>query len=492
MYEKGVLTIGDWQKGVNESPLYGHASIVGCDIFDTPGVLKISPATTLDFTPTGLLLSQVIGTDGATYSLYDDGKFYKDSTLLTTLSNANDLLSFRDYILFTHGAVNSYIGTYGPFSSPYLSTTTFALSSGSDVYFKKLLISEDKIFIGNGGYVAKIETNTWTTGTSTTPPTASPVLTALALPSNVYCSTLENIGNYLAVGTQQGRNHGDRFNYNYANIILWDRFSSTSQKIIQIKERGMNAMVSTGNLLYFSAGNKGNIYMSDTTEFKKIKRIPFSNKKAYSYAYVYPNAMTFSGTGTLLIGTSSTDYQSYYAHGLWELDQNDTPTKNNAGYALALKHVVSNGAMGKTKIFKIGCVTTFSLESITIGWQSGTTKGVDALGITPYKNFVAYAESELVSVGSMNNQKTFKTVEYRLFEPLVQGQQIRISYRKNTVDDYTPIYTATYTNTDNGAVSHQFPATMTDLETVQFKIELDAGTAPIYPNNVSFIQLMAY
>ena len=44
MQKDGSIIIGDFNKGIGESALFGAEAIVGMDIFDEPGILKIKDA----------------------------------------------------------------------------------------------------------------------------------------------------------------------------------------------------------------------------------------------------------------------------------------------------------------------------------------------------------------------------------------------------------------------------------------------------------------
>lgn len=485
MYEKGVITIGNWQNGISSSALLGHASIVNCDIHDTEGVLKIATKVTSELTPTGLLLGKVQGQDGSFYTLYDDGKLYKGTTLLGTYSGAQDIIAWKNYIWFTWGSGTGLLGCYGPLNAPGMFST---FQSGLTAnYWKKLLVgSQGNLYIGNGNYVGRINGSTFVEGTYLVAPTATYTGTALTLPSGVSVVTLENIGKYLAIGTQRGLTYSDRVYYRHAHIYLWDFTSLTANLPIQIQENGMQTMISTGNTLYFIAGTKGNIYISDTTQYKKIKSIPFSTRKAYANALVYPNAMAFSDYGNLLIGTSGTDAQTYYKHGVWEVDV------HQKSYPIVLKYTTNNGKDGSTEILTIGCVWAGSNDSVTIGWKSGTSYSVDSSSTTPFTGFMAYAESPLITVGTSTNDKGFKTAEYRLTDPLVAGQQIKIYWRENLSATWNLMGTFDTTNTNSGEVSHNFRAGVDNVVTVQFKIMLSAGSSAIFGNNIGFISLTVY
>ena len=94
----------------------------------------------------------------------------------------------------------------------------------------------------------------------------------------------------------------------------------------------------------------------------------------------------------------------------------------------------------------------------------------------------------MVKVGTFNNKKTFEHIEWCLAEPLVSGQNIRISYRLNNKDAYTPVGTWGY-STQGSVLSFEDIAHITDAEYVQLKIELDQALLTVYGSNINLISV---
>ena len=117
-YDKGVLTISEWSKGAQTSPLQGFSSIVNCDINDTEGVLKIATELTNTST-TGLLVGSVVG---------------------------QDIIAWKNYIFVTYGITGTAQGAicvYGPLNAPGLFTNWQTTLSYN--FFKKMCIGTDGI-----------------------------------------------------------------------------------------------------------------------------------------------------------------------------------------------------------------------------------------------------------------------------------------------------------------------------------------------------------
>lgn len=478
MYKDGKITLSGFQSGTADSPYLGWASSIGCNVFETPGVLKLENATTLQVTTTGKPIAFVKSTQGDTYMLDDAGVFYKNGVSFQTgLTNPSDLLIYKDYVLITVGA---NIHTYGPLSASPTYTSSWKTGLDTNYYHKMIVANDlstsltaDAVYITNGNTIAKIVG--FVAGAAGNPPLSGNLTTNnLFLPDGMYASTIALLGTNLMIGTYTTSNR-------VANIYPWDKIATHSyDKPIMLNELGINALLSHGNQLFISAGNHGNIYLSDGTNYRLIRRIPFNPKRSFSYTMtVSPNAMCIHSNGNLLVGTStsSSNSSSTAIHGVYEINLFDSH------YPTVLKNIISTGSIvGVNGILKIGVVTMLSDDSIYIGWQSGTTYGFDATSFRTYTNYTSYIESPLIVVGGNLKQKSFLLLEFAFGRPLLPLQGLKIEYRKSLTETYTTI-----TNKNGGTVfdyaflaptatetsiSTNTDAQIADAEQLQFRISL--------------------
>jgi len=105
-----------------------------------------------------------------------------------------------------------------------------------------------------------------------------------------------------------------------------------------------------------------------------------------------------------------------------------------------------------------------------------------------YNSYGGIIETPLVKVGDFNHKKSFEHIQFELANPLVSGQNIRISYRKNAKEDYTVINTWGY-STIGGIISFEDVCGIVDAEYVQLKIELDQAQNTLYGNNINLISV---
>lgn len=475
MYDKGVITISDFQKGVAQSPLQGFSVMRNVDVFDSPAICKISSGATLSQSRTGLMVASVKATDGSLYTLFDDGKLYRDSTtsISTALTGAQDMVEFKDYLIISYGSGTGSLAYYGPLSGAATFSAGWQTGLTGDYWKKMIVAQDDVVYIANGNTIAKL---------SGTVPSPTFNTNVLDLPTGYYVSTFAELGKYLMIGTHGGASYSDGSNFNIAKIFPWDRSSSSFNLPVNIEENGIQAMLTKGNRLYVVAGTRGNIYESDISSYRKIARIPFNQDRVFGTTLaVYPNAFISTSQGTLLVGTStsSDSFPTKSTHGVWEISLSEK-------YPVALKNTISTGNYGTTQTLRIGALVAITSGQIFIGWQDGSTYGIDEVTFRPVTSYGAVIESPVAVVGGRLSRKSFQHLEFQLLKPLTTGQGIRIGYRKNLTDDYTTIGTFTYASL-GAVISHETKALIDDAELVQVKIELTAPSDAAIGTNVELL-----
>lgn len=489
MYEKGLLTIGNWTKGMADSAYQGFSNISCCEIFDTPGVVKIANRTLskISISLTGTPIAYVEDSFGNYYFLTSDGKLYKNQTLITSgLTNPWDLIIYNDYLLIRYDTI---LAAYGPISSggaSFLGTVVNGTGFNGSYYGKMTGFKNSTVYITNGTSIAWI--SALSTAAVGVAPTATVDLALIELPDGEAATTIAPIGTYMIIGTQAS--NGSWFNGvngNVANLYLFDGVgtdNSPNSLVGSLNEACIQSMLSIGNALYVMAGIRGNLYKTNTASFIKIKRIPYNQRNAFgNTTRVYPNAMSVNVSGNLLIGTSTLEDAftgNDTRHGVWEVSLSE-------GYPTVFKQQVSTGNVGQTNPLTVGVI--FSGKQTTIiGYKDGSSYGLDTTDQTPYPTG-ATIETKLVLIASRVERKTFKQLEYLLGKLLVTGQSITLSYRKNLTDSYTAWKSFTFS--DLGAViSHNTNAALDEIEILQIKIEL-AQTASA-TKNIELMRLIAW
>lgn len=412
-------------------------------------------------------------------------------------SNTSYLLISRQTDVAIWGPLNS--GGASLFSGWNGGKTSPVFASG---YAKPIIVGQDNIvYIGNGNSVASFSLGDINIGSKFhaqadgTPPTLDNSISsnAFTLSQGHYVRCMAELGKWLMVGSQGGANFYDSVNIKQARIFPWDRSSTTFNLPVILKENGINSMLQLGNQLYINAGSRGRVYVTDSTNYQQIKRIPFTpNRQFGTTLFQYPNSFEHHN-GELLCGVSygSDAYPSKSLMGVYSMFLTPVEIGNSQiQYPIVMRNSPSSGGTGATQALKIGAVYSTSNDQLYIGWQDGSTYGVDILAYPVYTNFTAFIESQFYTVGSVLNKRTFKTMEISLTNPLITGQQIRISYRANLNDAWTIIRdingNKNYFDSTNFGANNTFisPANLASLIKLQIKIELTQPSNTAFGNNI--------
>lgn len=495
----GSIVISEWQEGVAESPMLGAESIIACDIFDEPGLIKIKSAPSLqtndlnDGGTSGFVVGQAVNDNGYRVSISENGMLeVLDDTGLSAISTTaltrgwDVVVISSGFTLYSYssggvghiGAVRFRTGSFDRFNAVITGLT------GTNA-IKFLTAQDGYTYYTNGNSIGRI--TALTDNGSGTPPTLTYSSNVLNLPANVYATTMAELGSNLLIGTQRNTAFSSKGQYNFANVYPWDRTSSSFRLPVQVQESGINAMVQKDNLVYLSAGVKGNIYVTDGTTYRKIKTLPFAKTKKYgATSQVYYNAMAISQEGNLLVGTSTysdTSSTSPRRHGVWEVNL------SASGYPTTLSYVARNGELGVNYPVYVGYVGTSGTETIVYSTSINSVYEIVQTSSTKYTDYIATYETEVFFVGTKQGRKSYQSLEFTLSEPLLSTQGVKISYRKDLTADYTEIGTWDF-STLGSVISHYGKALIADAEMVQIKIQLTQASSVPFPGNVKLLRVM--
>ena len=493
----GSITITDFQNGIGQSLILGNESIIGCDIVDELGILKIKERSTLDstranddsyFTVTGLPIADVTDNSNHRTILTDNGVLFSGSNAdffeASNLSLGWDAVVWNSsYTLVSYAQSGvGYIGVLN-WTGVGNEWNPGVIGSLTGTHAIKLLMAQDGFcYFTNGDKIGRITAVT-TSGGGTT--SATSTSNALDLPRDVYAVTMAELGSSLLIGTQKGSSYSVKANYNFANVYPWDRTSASFRLPVQIRENAVNAMIQKDNQVFISAGNGGAIYQTDGVNYQKIKEIPFSKVKKFGpSAQVYLNAMCINQEGNLLVATStlSDSYPNTITkHGVWEI-------KLSSGYPIDLAYTLINGSLGDANPIYIGYVTTSGYDATVFGTKEGSVGQIVTTDFYKNTDYKATFDSRLMIVGNADDKKSYQTLRFTFAEPLIAGQGIKVSYRKNGDATYTLIGTFDFA-TIGGVISHTTRALIADAEMLQIRIQLTQSSTTPFPANTKLLTL---
>lgn len=505
MDKNGDLTISNFQAGIADSPLLGFSKMNNLEVFEKQGIAKIQFATVLKYNTTSLPVSIVHDDYGNEYVGCEAGQFYVNGVLKGSGQAIYDMKIIADpstliqYLLISR---QTDLGIWGPLNSVgAVLFSAFGSVSLATGYAKPIIVGQDDIvYIGNGNTVASFPLGDIVNGAKfhSQSPGTVPTLDvsintqALVLTQGHYVRSMAELGKWLMVGSQGGVNSADSVNVKKARIFPWDRTSVTFNLPVILQENGVNQMLQIGNILYIGAGTRGRMYTTDSSNYIQIKRIPFTYDRQFGTTlYGYPNAIQFHN-GELLTGvsTNSDTYPSKSVMGVYSMFL--TPVdigKIEIQYPIVMRNSPSTGGVGATQPLKIGAILSTANDLLYIGWQDGSSYGVDMLNYNLYANYLATLESQFYIVGTELDKTTFKRMEIGLTNPLITGQKIRISYRENQKDDYTIINDSTgkpYFDSTNFGNNNTFNtlANLASKTRLQIKVELAQDNSVAFGNNI--------
>ena len=448
----------------------------------TPGGNGSATLTSVDL---GLPKYMVYDPNGLIYYMQDsNGSIWFSSsssldgwTLLTgntidSTANGNGMVLFNNYLLVFR---DNNIDTYGPLNSspawsnswksilgvPLLDHVPYYNPVNGLVYWSEYMGNTGpSITIGSSGLGSLMQQpeTIFAPGTGGTYVFISAQTAgnfALQLPTNNLITCMILLGSNLMLGTNQ-------------NLIYpWNTYSATYNLPIIVREKNITAMTNDGNVLYFAAGNRGNLYTYNGYYARKIAQVPpyltnFPfNEPTISNIVKHNNKLFF---GLVSIGCS----------GLWSL--------NLETGAIVLENLVSDGSYGVLNGIKIGLIFDVGNEQVFVGWYDIDQgfHGLDIAGLNTTNfyyqtGYTAYAETVFYNVGLPRTPRSLENFNFTLGAKLAAGQGIKVYARGNLTDSYPATPNATFDFATYGAVdSIQIPFGK-DWVNVQFKIVMTTG-----------------
>lgn len=269
---------------------------------------------------------------------------------------------------------------------------------------------------------------------------------ALDLPLGSLAYWLEELGVDLIVSVS-----------NDDKLYPWDRSSDSYGLPIPIGEYGGNKMKNIGNIVYVLAGQHGNIYKTQGTYVRLFKTLPIY--ATYNTTTPASNSITWGGIeavlGNLLVGVGSTSsgYSGAYLV---------TP-----GGKLTIDNQPTTGNVRPTALFAQNGYEFYHM---------GYSGGADVMDSSRYSSLgTVVLQSRLYRVGNHTQKATISELEFQIATPVAGS--IRVKYRKDTSSSFSDLpapssSTITTTTSDSG---YSLEAGLTDLENVQFQLELSGS-----------------
>jgi len=378
---------------------------------------------------------------------------------------------WKDYLF---SFINSTIEVFGPLSSITAGTAAWTTSwksfnTGDALYHPSLIGQDDILYVGDGFNIMSL--SEVTTFDPASAGTYSFNNNALDLPSQYRIKCLAELGKNLVMGTFVGSNEGTT---NIADLFFWDRISDSFEFPIQVKEEGINAIISVENLIYFFAGFDGNVYVTNGVSVDLFKKIPDSlldRQQTTEQIEVLPNAI-IKVNGRIYFGLSNEQAgssETLSPLGIYSL----TPDGR-----LTLEHTISGGNDGSSGSVSFGALYSKSSKTIYAAYldasQTPSESAIDLIETSKrYDESEAQILTGLIHVSDNAEEVTLEQTEIYLSKNISSGQSVTVSYRKNLSDSFTEIGSISFSN--DGATSKKTIRKSIKVSEIQFKIVLDTG-----------------
>lgn len=363
--------------GISDSDYQGTknslASIVGFDLHQTPGILKVSQKLTKEAPSSGFFANSVDiiipCSDGKTYLFANNAIWERTSAGVYSIVRTNTqgkTLGACEYNGYIYYATSTKLGRWEIGADWSTATDAWQTFTVGDTAYKPMVIKNLVLYIGDGNLVAQVEDGVFTAD-------------ALDLEEQYRVSALGEYGHDLLIGTYVNDN------VSLTQIFRWNTWSVSWSYEDPIPEIGINSFLKTDNVVLVQAGTKGNIYAYDgqrLVPFKRIKGDWSGTKKA-----VVKNNAVANYNGIPLFGLSNSSgnpaIQGVYSFASFS---------SNYPRVLSIPHIVSSEYIADLTINAIAVVG----DSLLVSWSKGTEHAIDKIDFSN-KEENAYIETRIIN-----------------------------------------------------------------------------------------------
>lgn len=352
-------------------------------------------------------------------------------------------------------------------------------------FHPSMVASNDRLYVGAGNYVAELlETSgsTFAPGTGSTFTYTAKILT---LPAGYRIKTIAELAGDLALGTWKGSDLDTyAMDYKVADVFFWDKSSTLSfRRPVQLKENGINQMITIGNTLYLVAGYDGRIYATDGVNVTQVGQIPHSltnTQQSTISRWFWPNAIMHH-KGKIYMGVGSNATGTIAPLGVYSFN----PSTGD----IVVENILSSGNDGTSGRVMIGALISAGADTYYIGTMADASKTYQG-GINVVKSANgryesgAFFETALIPIGTTLNRKTYTNMDILFGKPLSTDQGLKLYYRTASTGSYTLLGTFNYASL-GAAVTENVNILLEIAKTVQFKVELIPHSTSDSPEFVS-------
>jgi hypothetical protein len=261
----------------------------------------------------------------------------------------------------------------------------------------------------------------------------------LATGSNAGSDSIVDMTDLQTTMVVAGKNH----------VYTWDYTSSFTNAPVPLGEP-IQRIKNLLNSIYITAGQKGNVYVSNGSYVQLMYKIPDYVAGVIDPVWTFGDTMTHRGkiyfqamaqntSGTNILAgifslIVSPAVTGEVASGLVMEAQNSyglTPVSGATGAGILIDNVPSSS--GQDSYYSV--------------YSTGSSSGaIDYNDTTVWQNFEPTIETDIIPIGTFLDKKTPGQIQFMLDRELATGDQIELSWRQSLSDSYTtPVVTSTTT-----------------------------------------------
>lgn len=423
---------------------------------------------------------------------------YMNNTTLTNASG-NGIVAWKGYLLVFRNALIDYVATSAAPTNGGANDWAYGwktLSSNNTAYTGShfaIVGQDDFVYWCDISVVGSLQQVAGQTFSPSNSATYTYGAIALQLPTLEVATTLGELGTNLLVGGVRNW------------IYPWDRTAVTAPAVgyrypIMLPEMTTASIVTANNVAYIFCGSRGRIYATNGSNVQEVGKIPdylTGTNKPYFYfkdAIWLRNKLFFSFAVTT---NSAPSTALTTMGGVWSLDTNTKAIQCEN----ILSYATYSGFASVLIALFIALPTATAVsgtpgEGYFAGWYNGTLSGVDGFSSNtqgtslPYSTYEPYLDTEKIAVGQFLDKKTFSNLEFKLSEPLVSGEKIKILARVGLNNSQSPTdATAGYTLVGEttfvaSTISDAYPVNFEKSQWVQFRVRTSSTSS-----SPSFVRL---
>ena len=440
----------------------------GIDLFKEQGILQVSQkvsAMTQHAAPnniTGDINWIVYFTkDNVTYALDDQGRIYDYTSSEWALEHTdgntgvgNGMIEYNDYLYWASN------GSLGRFDGGVAWTDSYKAFTAADTNWHPMAVFNGRLYVGDGKYVAMLESDgTWSA-------------TKLTLPVGYRVRSMAVYGDRLIIGTWRGT---QIYYVPEATMFSWDGVSASWEQVWTLGECGIHALYLWQNVLIVFAGTAGNIYQFNGVNLSRIVSLPKIKPGEGEWGQVGPGAVC-EWQGNLLFGFRASEISPSNIYCLGRKTSADP-------LALTVPIVPTSGKSGA---FRVTAIAQYRQSDLFYAFhETGATPayGVDHFNSNRRISSGAYWESQIYEISRDSQSRPIKGFEI-LARPLQTSNTGVVEYKKDNASAWTSWGTITSANQDR-----VFLKTAGLAKTLQLRLEFTTATGNNYSPEIFTIKI---